>query len=141
MEALIKDGIARGYPESVTLQGREDQLGMLPIHLACEHGRLAVVEVSETLHTCPYLALLLSCSLAIENVSSRRSGDSLLAWNRSTSLLIMQRGVHFMVMPSESKVQIDSPWDTHKYECTKTRRRHMSHVLRDHFPLRSSAAY
>jgi hypothetical protein len=37
--------MANGTPESVSLQTREDVLGMMPLHVACEYGNLDVVEV------------------------------------------------------------------------------------------------
>mmetsp|Transcript_13664 Transcript_13664/g.29319 ORF Transcript_13664/g.29319 Transcript_13664/m.29319 type:complete len:342 (+) Transcript_13664:166-1191(+) len=40
----VKLGIHQGNPESVTLQEREDVLGMMPMHVACENGQLDVVE-------------------------------------------------------------------------------------------------
>lgn len=44
------DPLPQGNPESVTLQSREDVLGMMPLHVACENGELEVVEVGPTKH-------------------------------------------------------------------------------------------
>ncbi len=45
LQHFVKEGLVMGNPESVTLQAREDVLGMMPIHIACENGQLEVVEV------------------------------------------------------------------------------------------------
>ncbi|GIL57182.1 hypothetical protein Vafri_12485 [Volvox africanus] len=44
LEHFVREGMAIGNPESVTLQSREDVLGMMPLHVACENGELEVVE-------------------------------------------------------------------------------------------------
>ncbi|KXZ49110.1 hypothetical protein GPECTOR_23g40 [Gonium pectorale] len=44
LEHFVREGMAVGNPESVTLQSREDVLGMMPLHVACENGELEVVE-------------------------------------------------------------------------------------------------
>lgn len=45
LQHFVHEGMALGHPESVTLQAREDVLGMMPIHVACENGQLEAVEV------------------------------------------------------------------------------------------------
>lgn len=45
LEQHVQNGIHQGNPESVTLQQRENLLGMMPLHIACEHGQLETVEV------------------------------------------------------------------------------------------------
>ncbi|PNH01094.1 Ankyrin repeat, PH and SEC7 domain containing protein secG [Tetrabaena socialis] len=44
LEHFVREGMAQGNPESVTLQAREDVLGMMPLHVACENGELEAVE-------------------------------------------------------------------------------------------------
>ncbi|GFR44226.1 hypothetical protein Agub_g5416 [Astrephomene gubernaculifera] len=44
LQHFVKEGMALGNPESVTLQQREDVLGMMPLHVACENGEHEVVE-------------------------------------------------------------------------------------------------
>ena len=45
LDKHVTEGIHQGNPESVTLQQRESLLGMMPLHIACEHGQLEAVEV------------------------------------------------------------------------------------------------
>jgi len=45
IERLVARGAVQGYPASVVLQSREDLLGLMPIHVAAENGRLETVEV------------------------------------------------------------------------------------------------
>lgn len=44
IEQLVREGVVKGYPEHVTLQSREDLMGMLPLHAAAEKGQVAVVK-------------------------------------------------------------------------------------------------
>ncbi|KAG2492280.1 hypothetical protein HYH03_009520 [Edaphochlamys debaryana] len=44
LEHFVREGMAIGNPESVTLQAREDVLGMMPLHVACENGETEAVE-------------------------------------------------------------------------------------------------
>lgn len=45
LDQFVREGVRNGNPESVTLQTREDILGMFPLHIACEMGQRAVVAV------------------------------------------------------------------------------------------------
>ncbi len=45
LEHFVREGMASGNPESVTLQQREDVLGMMPLHIAAENGEVEAVEV------------------------------------------------------------------------------------------------
>ena len=58
LSRLLLEGLHSGNPESVTLQQREDVLGMMPIHIACERGQLDTVKVgrghSQCGAVCPF---------------------------------------------------------------------------------------
>jgi hypothetical protein len=45
LDEYVQAGMEHDTPESVTLQQREEVLGMMPLHIACEKGKLEIVEV------------------------------------------------------------------------------------------------
>lgn len=46
METLVTAGVERGQGPGVTLNAREPYMGSMPLHLACDAGQLAAVQVS-----------------------------------------------------------------------------------------------
>lgn len=44
LNKFVEIGVQKGYPESVTLMEKETVLGMMPLHVAAEHGQKEVVE-------------------------------------------------------------------------------------------------
>eukprot|EP00798_Chlamydomonas_sp_ICE-L_P003962 gene3962-14042_t len=50
LDKFVKQGLAEGHAESVTLQGREEVLGLMPVHVAAESGRVEVVEYLKKKH-------------------------------------------------------------------------------------------
>lgn len=76
----------------VTLQAREDVLGMMPIHVAAEAGHLEVVEVSSSSSGDP--CLYITCVQASMRPCMARAGCSAVAYKHTPFALEKHRGTN-----------------------------------------------